>query len=183
MSMGSTGADICALPCECALDDWECVVAVLWIDARSDERDGGGGAARRGTYGVAMMMLLDEDAADTVGRMIGELGDEPEPEFMRATGYAGGGGDFTVVGLAELGRSGSLGGTDLRGTGARSHARLMRRSVLGLAREDADTSSYDSDRLTESESPALRAGGGELCSASMGKVAMWLVTEPGVLGS
>lgn len=60
---------------------------------------------------------------------------------------------------------------------------LMRRSVLGLAREDAETSSYDSDRLTESESPFLRAAGGELCNASMGKVAMWLATEPGVLGS
>lgn len=59
---------------------------MLWIDARSDERDGGGGAARRGTYGVGMTMLLDDDAPDTVGRKIGELDEEPEPEFMRATG-------------------------------------------------------------------------------------------------
>lgn len=174
----SSDGELCTAD-ECALLDWLCDVAVLWMDARSELRDGGGGAERRGTYGATR--LLDDDAAETVGRMMGEFGDEPDPEATRDAGNAAGGGERTVV--LTLGRSGSLGGTDFRGVGARSHARLISRSVLGLAMEGAETSSYDSERLIVSESPILRAGGGEVCRASMGNVAMWFDTDPGVLGS
>ena len=111
-------------------------------------------------------VLIDE-CLEREGRMIGE--DGTEPAVLTVTRIGGPGEAFTV----GDGLSGSFGGFRV----AYCHSILS--TVAGLAREEADTSSYDSERLTESASTDE-----PLRSRSMGKVAMKFETEPlGVLVS
>ena len=113
---------------------------VLRMEERSEERDGGGGgAARRGIYVVAR--VLEEDAVEMAGRIMGEEGDDPEAEAVRETGYEGGGVDLCGAFVAEFGRSGNLGGVKFRLAMAFSQSRVISRSVAGLTRDGVETSS------------------------------------------
>jgi hypothetical protein len=85
--------------------------------------------------------VLEEDAAEMAGRMTGEEGDDPAVEAVREAGYEGGGVDLCVALVAELGRSGNLGGVKFRLAMAFSQSRVMRRSVAGLSRDGVETSS------------------------------------------
>lgn len=91
--------------CVCDPEEKLCVVALLRMDDRSDEREGGGGADLLGTYGVGI--IVDDVEVDKAGRLTGELG--MEPELVRETGLDEGGVDRIDV-RAEFGRSGSFGG-------------------------------------------------------------------------
>src|SRR6266508_3724756 len=99
--------------------------------------------------------------------MTGEDGTEPA---VLPVIRAGGPGEAFTVGD---GLSGSFGGFRV------AYCHSIFSTAAGLARQDADTSSYDSERLTESASADE-----PLRSRSTGKVAIKFETEPlGVLVS
>jgi len=81
------------------------------------------------------------------------------------------------VEFVDGGLSGNLGGFRM------AYCHSIFSSVAGLVRTDGDTSSKDSVRLIESMSFGPLLAEEELCSLSIGKVAMKLDIEPGLLVS
>lgn len=124
-------------------------MTTLWIEERSEEREGGGGGAfRRTAYVVIGLDDKDDGLTD------GELGVERELEDESGGGCGRGGATVDLLEVVEGDRCGSLDGTGFCFAIAFSQSKVIILSVVGLAREDAEMSSYDSVKLIESVSRA-----------------------------